>query len=127
VSCVVLARHPHQREEIASLGLERVFLPAQAIDSRSLLWHADLFVGAGGTMSREAALLGIPSLSVFGGKPAAVDLELQRQGLLRLVGQPEEIGLVRPAPERTEPVAELAVSGRRLIDLFSQTTVAAAR
>jgi hypothetical protein len=48
-----------------------------------LLAYADLTIGAGGTMTRESALLGTPTYTVFIGRPASVDAELVRLGLLR--------------------------------------------
>jgi predicted glycosyltransferase len=59
-----------------------LLVPECAVDGRSLLAHADLMIGAGGTMNREAALLGTPTYTVFGGRLAAVDGELMRRGLL---------------------------------------------
>ena len=41
----------------------RVRRSGQAVDSRSLLCAADLFIGAGGTMTREAALMGMPTFA----------------------------------------------------------------
>jgi predicted glycosyltransferase len=55
-------------------------VPPGAIDAASLLSLADVVVGAGGTMNREAAILGTPTYTVFAGKLAAVDAELIRQG-----------------------------------------------
>ena len=40
-------------------------------------------IGGGGTMTRESALLGTPTYTAFIGRPAAVDAELIRLGLLR--------------------------------------------
>ena len=75
--CVVLARRPEQRRAIGALGLPNVVLPEHAIDSRSLMYAADLVIGAGGTMTREAALLGVPTVSVFAGRTPAVDRWLE--------------------------------------------------
>ena len=80
VGIVVLARLPEQRASISALGLPNLVLPEAAVDSRSLLASADLFIGAGGTMTREAALLGVPTLSMFAGRPAAVDGWLEGRG-----------------------------------------------
>ena len=57
---VVLPRHPGQRQALAELELERCVVLEHAVDSRSLMNHADLMIGAGGTMTREAALMGVP-------------------------------------------------------------------
>jgi uncharacterized protein len=76
---VVLARTP---EQSARIDARRAIVPAAPIDGQSLLALSDLLVGAGGTMNREGALLGVPTYTVFGGKLAAVDQELIRQGVL---------------------------------------------
>jgi predicted glycosyltransferase len=119
--CVVLARNPHQREAIEGLGLPRVVVPGAAVDARSLIHAADLVVGAGGTMTREAALLGVPTASVFAGRPAAVDTWLERRGALRRILSAAEL----PSPRRREraprAVAELRSRGSRLVEDFART------
>jgi predicted glycosyltransferase len=47
----------------------------------------DLFIGAGGTMTREAAVLGLPTVSVYQGDLLAVDRYLIEKG--RMVHMPE--------------------------------------
>ena len=91
VRTVVLARHPAQRAAVRELGLERAIVPEDAIDSRSLLVEADVFVGAGGTMTREAALLGVPTWSIFDGERPAVDAWLERRGALRVLDDPARL------------------------------------
>jgi hypothetical protein len=59
-----------------------VVIPEQPVDGRTLLATADLTIGAGGTMTRESALLGTPTYTVFLGELAAVDAELIRIGKL---------------------------------------------
>ena len=39
-------------------------------------------------MTREAALMGVPTYSLFAGEQPAVDRELERQGLLRCLQAP---------------------------------------
>jgi uncharacterized protein len=74
---------PRVSEDAAAYAqLPGVIVPPRPVDGRSLLAHADLMIGAGGTMNREAALLGTPTYTVFGGRLAAVDGELMRRGLL---------------------------------------------
>ena len=57
-------------------------MPEHAVDAASLLALADVAIGGGGTMTREAALLGTPTYTVFAGRLAAVDAELIRRGRL---------------------------------------------
>jgi len=90
---VVLARTPEQRQAIGALGLERVIVPDRAVDGRSLVALADALVSAGGTMNREAAVLGTPVWSIFEGRLGAVDEMLAREGRLRFLKDPEEISL----------------------------------
>lgn len=67
-------------------------------DGLALLAAADLAVGAGGTMNREAAVLGVPAYTVFAGRPAAVDAALIADG--RLVQVRTEADLDRIAVRR---------------------------
>jgi len=95
VQTVVLARTPEQRQALGDLHLPRLVVPARAVDGRSLVAFADLLVSAGGTMNREAAVLGTPVWSVFEGRPGAVDEQLMREGRLRLLHDPDEIELAK--------------------------------
>jgi predicted glycosyltransferase len=97
VRTVVLPRTPEQAAAIAALGHSRVIVPERAVDGRSLVAFADLVVSAGGTMNREAAVLGTPVWSIFEGRMGAVDEELARQGRLRLTSEPEEVEIA-PKP-----------------------------
>jgi uncharacterized protein len=88
---VVLPRTPEQAEAVAALGLDGVHVPRRAVDGRSLVSLADLLVSAGGTMNREAAVLGTPVWSIFEGRLGAVDELLVHQGRLRLLRDPADI------------------------------------
>ena len=126
VRCVVLARHAHQRAEIESMNLPNCHIPQSAIDSRSLLAAADLFVGAGGTMTREAALLGLPTLSLFAGQPAAVDAALERQGRLETLADLSQLESVAPKPGGPAPdTASLEAAAARIGAAFVEATLAA--
>ena len=118
VHCVVLTRRPEQREELARMNLPGVVLPERAIDSRSLMYAADLVVGAGGTMTREAALLGVPTVSVFAGATAAVDRWLQDRGSLRRLESIEDVLPVVPRDRDPADLDELAARGERLVGEF---------
>jgi predicted glycosyltransferase len=92
---VVLARNDEQRRAIGTLGLDRVIVPDRAVDGRSLVALADLLVSAGGTMNREAAVLGTPVWSMFEGRLGAIDEQLASRGKLRLMRDPDEIAIDR--------------------------------
>jgi uncharacterized protein len=73
-------------------------VPRRAVDGRSLVALADLLVSAGGTMNREAAVLGTPVWSMFEGRLGAVDELLVHQGRLRLLRDPDDIVVSRKGP-----------------------------
>jgi predicted glycosyltransferase len=95
--CVLLARAAEERRALAGWRLPNCVIPETAVDSRSLMHAADMVLGAGGTMTREAALLGVPAVSVYAGPVPAVDRWLEAQGLLRRVSSPDQLG---PIPRR---------------------------
>jgi len=122
---VVLVRHPEQRLAIQALDLPNCTVLSRAINSRSLMWAADLVIGAGGTMTREAALLGVPTCSVFAGTEPAVDRWLRERGSLRrLIG----IDGLPPIRCREQPAASLEDLRQRseiLIDCFAEAVASA--
>ena len=97
VQTVVLARTPEQAHSIAALGLDRLIVPPRAVDGRSLVAFADVLVSGGGTMNREAAVLGTPAWSIFEGRLGAVDEMLIREGRLHLLRDPAEVRLEKKA------------------------------
>jgi predicted glycosyltransferase len=100
---ILLPRSSKDVARYAPLG--GIIIPRRPIDALSLVASADLMIGGGGTMTRESALLGTPTYTVFIGRPAAVDAELMRQGLLhdlRTGGRPlfeKRSAPARPVPE----------------------------
>jgi predicted glycosyltransferase len=80
---VVLPRTPEQRDYVRSLALPSVIVPEQAVDAQSLIALADVVVSAGGTMNREAAALGVPVYTTYGGRLGGVDEALMRAARLR--------------------------------------------
>ncbi len=123
VRVVVLVRHPEQRESIQALKLDNIIVPDHAVDSRSLMRQADLVVGAGGTMTREAALMGIPTYSVFAGDQPAVDRELERQGRLRRLERADQLVSVERQPAQPRTIAELRGRATKLVDTFIGATL----
>ena len=95
VQTVVLARTPEQAAAVRALGDGRLVVPGRSVDSRSLVAFADVVVSAGGTMNREAAVLGTPAWSIFEGRLGAVDAMLAEQGRLRLLRDPDDVALVK--------------------------------
>lgn len=91
VKIILLPRSDAQRAEYSSRKLAGLIMPRTALDGANLIAAADLVVSAGGTMNREAAALGVPAVSIYAGKWAAIDQELVEEGRLRSIGSVEEI------------------------------------
>jgi uncharacterized protein len=91
VKVILLPRSDAQRAEYQASAFANVIMPRQALDGANLIAAADLVVSAGGTMNREAAALGVPAVSIYAGKWAAIDEELMREGRLRRINSREEI------------------------------------
>ena len=95
VSAVVLPRTTGQREDISRLALPSVIVPRRAVDAQSLIALADLVVSAGGTMNREAAALGVPVYTTYGGRLGAVDELLIRERRLLPLTDPLALNIAR--------------------------------
>jgi predicted glycosyltransferase len=91
LQAVVLPRTRAQGEFVRALGLPSLVVPDHAVDAQSLIALADLVVSAGGTMNREAAALGVPVYTTFGGRLGGVDEELIREGRLVRITDPEAV------------------------------------
>ena len=104
VHAFVLPRTEEQREYVRGLGLPSVILPDGAVDAQSLIALADLVVSAGGTMNREAAALGVPVYTTYGGRLGGVDEELIRDGRLKPLTDPRALALTKRDPESTPRV-----------------------
>ena len=93
---VVLARTDDQRRALRELE-GSLIVPEHAVDGRSLAALADLVVSAGGTMIREAAVLGTPVWSIFEGRLGAVDELLIAEGRVHFLRDAAEL-VVEKAP-----------------------------
>jgi len=119
VHAVVLPRTEEQREYVRSLALPSVTLPSRAVDAQSLIALSDVVVSAGGTMNREAAALGVPVYTTYGGRLGGVDEELIREGRLVPLSDPRALDLrkrdeaARPRVRRDpDELLELLLSAR---------------
>jgi hypothetical protein len=125
VACIALARHKEQTAAIEAMGLPNCIVPHSAIDSRSLMYAADVMIGAGGTMTREAALMGIPTWTAFAGIAPAVDLWLERQGLLKRLRAASQVSSLRPRPTEPHTPGELRARAAAIERVLVDATLTA--
>lgn len=99
---LVVSRTTADRGLIVEKFGDRVRFLEKAVDGLQLIWASDVFVSGGGTMNREAALLGVPAYSIFTGRKPYLDEYLASQGRLTFVDTLDKINLVslkkRPIP-----------------------------
>lgn len=88
---VLISRGQTQKEIYQSKNLPNVIIPEGVIDGPNLIFHSDLVAGAGGTMNREAVVLGTPVYTLFGGKMGSVDRNLINKGWMRRIQSIEDI------------------------------------
>lgn len=114
VCVLILPRTAAQASAFAPLARE---LPAvrvlrDAVDGPSLICASDLVVCGGGTMLREAAVLGVPAVSVFAGPLGEIDQWLANQDRALLVRSDDDVRRIRlerrrpgATPRTASPVA----------------------
>jgi uncharacterized protein len=122
---VVLTRHPEQMAATERLALRNCIVPTTAIDSRSLVYAADVMIAAGGTMTREAAIMGIPTWTMSAGKTPAVDVWLERHGALGRLLRAEQLADLSARQAEPRTPEELSARGRALEEVFVRETLAA--
>ena len=77
---LVLSRYAEQTRRIRKMFGSAVAVTGMAHDGRHLLDNCDVFVGSGGTMTAEAALSGVPTVS-YNGVPNVIERYLVRRRL----------------------------------------------
>jgi len=77
-------------------------VPETAVDGQSLVAGADLVISAGGTMNREAVVLGTPVYTTFAGRLGGVDERLIGEGRLRPLERLDDL-VLEPKPAAAAP------------------------
>jgi len=104
VQLVYLLRTDDQRDLPKNAVVREVIIPRKVYDGPSLVAAVDLVISGGGTMTREAAIMGIPSYSFFRGREGMVDEALAACGQLVLLASPQDVAAKLMAVRRQGPV-----------------------
>ncbi len=124
VQLVYLPRTDDQRELPARAGVAEVIIPKRVYDGPSLVAAMDLVISGGGTMTREAAIMGVPSYSFFRGRDGQVDEALAAAGKLVLLAKPGDVAARLVVQRREGSVVRPDPSG--LVGFICEAIVAAA-
>ncbi|UCG52462.1 MAG: DUF354 domain-containing protein [Candidatus Latescibacterota bacterium] len=88
------------------------------VNGLNLIAHSDLVVGGGGTMNREAALLGVPVYSLFTGKVGTIDRALSDRGMLVFVRSVDDVDRVEfTKRKKADQAAQIEERQRRSAEL----------
>ena len=124
VTTVLLARTETQAADLEAAGFGSLLWRGEALDGPQLVAGADAVVSAGGSMNREAAVLGTPAYSIYAGKLAAVDRTLVAIGSLCLLHDVDDLARI---PLRKKAAATPPRIGDALVVQFVDRLLQVAR
>jgi len=122
----ILPRDKVQAEHYSTENFAGVHVVQGALDLKRIVRDCDLFIGAGGTMTREMAVLGIPTISVYQAQLLDVDRYLLEKG--RLIHRTHldasfVLNYLASTPRRP-PSQDLQKKGRQAYELIKASILA---
>lgn len=85
---VILPRAKVQETYYRQPRFAGIHVPEKPIGLPQIMKNCDLFIGAGGTMTREAAVLGVPTISIYQDELLEVDKYLIEKGAMVHIKSP---------------------------------------
>jgi hypothetical protein len=79
---ILIPRSSEQKAHYSKLFSDSIFIPPKALDGPNSISNSDLVISAGGTMNREAVVLGTKALSTYQEKLLSVDSWLIKNGYI---------------------------------------------
>jgi len=79
---VALPRYDYQAEILRREFKHEIVIPKTLVNGPNLLSFSSVFIGGGGTMTTETAMLGVPSISCFPNKPTIIEEFLISSGFV---------------------------------------------
>ena len=87
---VVLGRYTKQIKNLQKIIGKKIKIVKMTYDGKHLLKNTDIFIGSGGTMTAESALMGIPTIS-YNAVPNIIENFLVKKYLIRRETNPNKI------------------------------------
>ena len=87
---IVMGRYASQVRHLQQVFGKKIRVLSKVIDSKILLKKIDVFIGSGGTMTAESALLGIPTIS-YNAIPNIIETYLVKKKLIIRKTNPKQI------------------------------------
>lgn len=115
---ILLPRGSDQRQKYSAMRSPNILIPADVLDGPNLVYHSDLVISAGGTMNREATVLGTPVYSLFLGELGSVDKSLIEAGKMTQIMTSADFSSVH-LQKKPKPTGNWKTSG---LDLVNEVT-----
>lgn len=118
----ILSRGKSQLVHYQQIQFAGIDVPSTVLPFNKIAENCLLFIGAGGSMTREMALMGIPTISVYQGDLLEVDKYLISQNLM--IHQPnltfKEVEKIITSMDSEPPNLDLINKGKKAYQLFKQ-------
>lgn len=116
----ILPRDKTQLEHYRQPKFSKIRVPDKPMHFDQIAKECTLFIGAGGSMTRELAILGIPTISVYQDELLEVDKFLLEQGIMAHEPnlKPEALEQFITALQNKEPDLQLMQKGKAAYELF---------
>jgi len=113
VRVLLLPRSKSQADRFKKLQLGNLIAPSAVLDGLNLIYWSDLVVSGGGSMNREAVVLGTRAYTVFKGRMAGVDQAMIANGELGIINsraELERLSLLKQSRPPFRPVGQRAIN-----------------
>ena len=87
---IVMGRYTSQVRRLEQVFGKKIRVLSKVVDSKILLENTDVFIGSGGTMTAESALLGIPTIS-YNAVPNIIETYLVKKKLVIRETNPKQV------------------------------------
>jgi len=91
IQVVAVPRYEEQKKYLFKIFDDKITICESTVDGPSLLYHTSVFVGGGGTMTTESALLGVPTFSCYPSKPFEILKYLIKNKMVILERDPNRL------------------------------------
>jgi hypothetical protein len=120
---MLMPRYKKQRDYYRQQQFAGIVIPQKSSNIFDIMENCDMFIGAGGTMTREAAVLGVPTICAYQDRLLDVDRFLLDKGLMtyRKDLSAEFVREYIRTARRRDPDQELLDKGRKADELIKQT------
>jgi hypothetical protein len=91
IQVVAVPRYEEQKKTFLEVFGDAITVCESVVDGPSLLSFSSVFVGGGGTMTTESALLGVPTFSCYPSEPFVMLKYLVKNRLVSLERDPDKL------------------------------------